>query len=268
MQIYGSTDMESLESKAEEKTAHNSLQPKSQISQIPCLAPSKLDGIWVESFVTVKYNSIIIISEAWQLSGSSDIAIQISRIPSDFLDIILTYLNSYHMVNIRSFCLKPAAQQVGIGKADISHEMPNRKLFIKTFKACGRNRLNIFHKLSENISMASFNTLRLRQDGRHLPDDIFKCIFLIESVWISLKISLKFVPKVRINNIPALVHIMAWRRPVDKPLSEPLMVKLLMYICHSASMRLCYLQWTGNGETALQCVSHSLIYPWGRLINW
>ena len=64
-----------------------------------------------------------------------------------------------------------------------------------------------------------------------LADDIFKCIFLNENVWIVLKISLKFVPKVRINNIPALVQIMAWRRSGDKPLSEPMMVSLLTYIC-------------------------------------
>ena len=32
--------------------------------------------------------------------------------------------------------------------------------------------------------------------GRHFADDIFKCIFLNEKVCISLKISLKFVPKV------------------------------------------------------------------------
>ena len=30
--------------------------------------------------------------------------------------------------------------------------------------------------------------------------------------------------KVWINNIPALVQIMAWRRPGDKQLSEPMMV--------------------------------------------
>ena len=42
-------------------------------------------------------------------------------------------------------------------------------------------------------------------NGRHFPDDIFKCIFLNENVLISIKISLKFVPKGQINNIPALV---------------------------------------------------------------
>ena len=43
--------------------------------------------------------------------------------------------------------------------------------------------------------------------------------------------SLKFVAKGPINNIPALVQIMAWRRPGDKPLSEPMVVGLLTHIC-------------------------------------
>ena len=38
-----------------------------------------------------------------------------------------------------------------------------------------------------------------------LADDIFKCIFLNENVLISIKISLKFVPKGQFSNIPALV---------------------------------------------------------------
>ena len=53
-------------------------------------------------------------------------------------------------------------------------------------------------------------------NGRHFPDDIFKCIFLIENVLISINISLKFVPKGQINNIP---------------LSEPRMESLLTHIC-------------------------------------
>ena len=76
-----------------------------------------------------------------------------------------------------------------------------------------------------------FKRSRPRQNGRDFADDIFKCIFLNENVWISLKISRKFVPTFRINNILALVQIMAWRRPGDKLLSEPMMFSLLMYIC-------------------------------------
>ena len=61
--------------------------------------------------------------------------------------------------------------------------------------------------------------------------NVFKCISLDGNVWILLKMSLKFVPKFPINNIPALAQIMAWRRPGDKPLSEPMMVSLLTHIC-------------------------------------
>ena len=59
---------------------------------------------------------------------------------------------------------------------------------------------------------------------KHFPDDILKCIFLNEKVWISIDISLKFVPKGIIDNIQASVQIMAWCRPGDKPLSELMMV--------------------------------------------
>ena len=81
------------------------------------------------------------------------------------------------------------------------------------------------------LTYRAFNTLRPWQNGRHFPDDIYKCMFLNENVWISLKISLKFIPKGPINNIPALVQIMAWRRLGDKPLSEPIVVSLLTHIC-------------------------------------
>ena len=77
----------------------------------------------------------------------------------------------------------------------------------------------------------AFNKLRPRQNCRRFADDTFKRIFLNENVRISIKISLKFVPKGPINNNPALVQIMAWRRSGDKPLSEPMMVSLLTHIC-------------------------------------
>ena len=81
------------------------------------------------------------------------------------------------------------------------------------------------------VAVILLNTLRPRQNGRHFADEIFKCIFLNEDLWISIKISLKFVPRCPINNIPALVEIMAWCRPGDKPLYEPMMVSLPTHIC-------------------------------------
>ena len=85
--------------------------------------------------------------------------------------------------------------------------------------------------LAQEGEIWAVNTLRPRQNGRCFADDTFKCIFLNENVRISIKISLKFVPKGPINNIPALVERMAWRRSGDKPLSEPMMVSLLTHIC-------------------------------------
>ena len=95
------------------------------------------------------------------------------------------------------------------------------------------------------VSYISFNTFRPRQNGCDFADDIFKCIFLNKIVRISIKISLDFVPKGRNNNIPAMVPIMTWRRPGDKPLSEPMMVSLLTHICVTQP------QWVKNGILAI-----------------
>ena len=93
-----------------------------------------------------------------------------------------------------------------------------------------------------------FSSWKPRQNCRHFADGIFKCIFLNENVTISLKISLAFVLKVQINNIPALVQIMAWRRAGDKPLSEPMMVSLLTHICNCPFANACKNSWKINSN--------------------
>ena len=55
-----------------------------------------------------------------------------------------------------------------------------------------------------NLLLYASNTLRLRQNGCHLPVDIFKCIFLIGNVYISIKVSLKFVHKGPIDNFSSI----------------------------------------------------------------
>ena len=75
------------------------------------------------------------------------------------------------------------------------------------------------------------NTLEPIQNGRHFADDPFKCIFLNENVRISINFSLKFVPWGQINNIPALVQIMAWCPSGDKQLSVPMLASLPTHIC-------------------------------------
>ena len=77
-------------------------------------------------------------------------------------------------------------------------------------------------------STSRFNTLRPRQNGRHFPDDIFKCIFVNEKIGISIKISPQFMTEGPIKNIPVLLfsfevdhlplaigfHWMRWRTPI------------------------------------------------------
>ena len=106
------------------------------------------------------------------------------------------------------------------------------------------------------------NTLRPRQNGCHFVD-MFKCIFLNENVWIPIKISLKFVPKGSINNNPALFQIMAWRRPSNKPLSEPMMVSSLMHICVTrpqwVNMQHFLMMTSSNGN-----IFHVTVLKWGE----
>ena len=86
-------------------------------------------------------------------------------------------------------------------------------------------------------------------------DDIFKCILLNENLWIPNKISLKFVAKGPINNIPALVQIMAWHQPGDKPLSEPMMVSSLTHIC------VIWPQWVKSDGNMVICSCCYAIFP-------
>ena len=69
------------------------------------------------------------------------------------------------------------------------------------------------------------------QNGRHFTDNVFGSIFMNEKFCILIKFSLKFAPKGPIDNNPALVQIMAWRRIGDKPLSEPILTDSLTHIC-------------------------------------
>ena len=57
-----------------------------------------------------------------------------------------------------------------------------------------------------------------------------------------------------INDIPALVPIMAWRRPGYKPLSEPMMISLLMHICITRPQ---WVNWTSVGMLSI-----------GNIVQW
>ena len=68
-------------------------------------------------------------------------------------------------------------------------------------------------------------TLLLDKMAAILADDLFKCIFLNKNDRFLLWISLTFVPRSPIDNKPALVEVMAWRRTGDKPLPQPMLTQ-------------------------------------------
>ena len=139
----------------------------------------------------------------------------------------------------------------------LAEKLPKHRGWLKTqpeglsFEAkTPRLLANVFWRRKPTPGLG-FHTLRPRQNGRRFADDTFKRIFLNENVTISIKISLKFVPKGPLNNNPALVLIMAWRRSGDKPLSEPMMVSLPTHICVIRP------QWVNQAQYSMTEARHS-----------
>ena len=120
---------------------------------------------------------------------------------------------------------------------------------ITTFK------MDVYINIFPAYHMAVVNTLRPGQNRRHFADDHFKLIFLNENVLISIKISLKFVPQGLVTNISALVQIMALRRPGDKPLSGPMMVRLPTHICVTRLQLVKRLIQNGPGVQSVQMIA-------------
>ena len=91
-------------------------------------------------------------------------------------------------------------------------------------------RIPWLHKAKRNwtedhgmLFKVSLNTLRRRQNGRHFTDNIYKCIFLNETLWILIKISLKFLPYGPVDKKSTLVQVMAWCWTGNKPLPQPVL---------------------------------------------
>ena len=95
-----------------------------------------------------------------------------------------------------------------------------------------------------------------------ISQTILSNAFFNENIPISINFSLKFVPKGPINNIPASVQIMAWRRPCDKPLSEPMMVSLLTHICVTRP------QWGNKNPRTQNGILDGGSYSWNQLSRY
>ena len=74
--------------------------------------------------------------------------------------------------------------------------------------------------------------------------------------------------RVQINNNPALFQIMAWRRPGDKPLSEPMMVSSLTHICVTQPQWVNTLWPEQNGRYFVDDIYKFDFLTWKRLFSF
>ena len=82
----------------------------------------------------------------------------------------------------------------------------------------------------------SVKEMQLTHRGRGKSATIWQTTFSNAFSWMKmyefrLRFPWIFFPKIQINNIPALIQIMAWRWPRDKPLFEQMMISLLTHVC-------------------------------------
>ena len=144
-----------------------------------------------------------------------------------------------------------------------------------------RMRLLRTHVMALKENHIHINTLRPRQNGCLFADDTFNRIFVNENVRIAIKFSLKFAPKGPINNIPALVQVMAWRRSGDKPyLNQWWPVQLRIYaslglnelngrIVHTNNSN-SLLPWKAHVwlQSAYQCCEYKTFCSRGQQVNY
>ena len=190
-----------------------------------------LDALWGCS------SSIILCTPfSWRrFSGQLDmkrhreeISTQVLTLPGGWFNI---KMSSYQYR--KSYCGDKTILRSSYLHNEISHTGKTASLY--WIRALSDDQLGLpvqlVHLFFGSLIITLFNTSRPRRNERHLADDIFKHFFLNENVLISIKISLKCIPNGPINNIPALVQIMAWRRSGEKPLSEPVVVGLPTHLC-------------------------------------
>ena len=124
-----------------------------------------------------------------------------------------------------------------------THSSPVKWLVFCEFKLWAVFDL-CFNPVSVEYDVVDLNTLKPRQNGCLSADDIIKCIFFNENVWISIKISVKFAPKDphglnKLSNIGSGNGLVpSGNKPLPEPMltlhDDPIAFPEPMLACHSS----------------------------------
>ena len=156
------------------------------------------------------------------------------------LAYLLSLQENLHRRSLLFFCLiafnaslgSKTVNLVAPGDVGVIWKVYSSNMRIKRMSVCMKFPSCYWHRTPLMISVHWFkwwpSVNKSPQNDRHFVDNILKYISLNENVWISIKN--KVIPQGSSSNIPALVQIMTWCWPADKPLSEPMMANLMTYI--------------------------------------
>ena len=122
------------------------------------------------------------------------------------------------------------------------------------------HRIYVFLALSHRFVtwVPDVNTLRPRQNGRHFADDIFKCIFLNENVWIGLIFNWSLFLWFELT---IFQHWYRWWLGAEQATTHYLNQWWLFYWCIYASLGLNKLTWRSwiNGFCKKRCIWLSFV---------
>ena len=164
----------------------------------------------------------------------------------------------FRMIKTLIICMISRSCLTGVAAAELRRHLLNRNV-IETYNF-DQSKFLVTEKLTNEavVTPPPPPTGSLTHWGRNNRATIFQKTFWNEFSWMKMcEFRLKFHWSLflgaPINNIPALVQIMAWRREGDKPLSETMMVSLLTHICY------CEFIWSDpQGKFKLLCLYHEL----------
>ena len=124
---------------------------------------------------------------------------------SIFLRICYVIFSIYHIQSVYS-------KQAGIIDTKTNEMIFNSPRYL-SYVECTRNKPQWNLNQNTKIFIHQMHLKWRLQSGGHF-------------IYLSIQLSLQFVPQGPIDNNPPLVQIMAWRQTDDKPLSEPMMAQI------------------------------------------